>query len=184
MGHGIIDADTEKLISIEKGELVTTSVLDIQKGEEGNPGQIKGIISNSKTIGEVYKNSEFGIYGKMIEASTLNIDEANLIPVANRDDIKLGTANVILTLENGIRKEYEIEITKIYKNNNSDNKSMLIKVTDEKLLNLTGGIIQGMSGAPIIQNGKFVGAITHVFVNKPTEGYAVFGDLMIKQGNG
>ena len=80
-----------------------------------------------------------------------------------------------------MRKEYDIEITKIYRNNNSDNKSMLIKVTDENLLNLTGGIIQGMSGAPIIQNGKFIGAVTNVLVNDPTQGYGVFADMMIKQ---
>jgi len=146
-------------------------------------GQIKGTITSGETIGEVISNTEFGIYGKLINLSKLNIDEKNLIPIAIRDEIEEGKAKIILTLENGIRKEYEIEITKIYKNNNSDNKSMLVKVTDEELLNLTGGIIQGMSGAPIIQNGKFIGAITHVFVNRPQEGYAVFGDLMIKQSN-
>lgn len=103
--------------------------------------------------------------------------------VATRDQITTGPAVILLTLEDGIRKEYNIEITKIYKNNNSDNKSMLVKVTDERLLDLTGGIIQGMSGAPIVQNGKFAGAVTHVFVNNPKEGYAVFGDLMVKQSN-
>lgn len=149
-----------------------------------NHGQIKGSITNGETIGNVTSNTEFGIYGKLTNTSKLNISEANLIPVATRDEIKEGMAKAVLTLENGIRKEYDIEITKIYKNNNSDNKSMLIKVVDENLLKLTGGIIQGMSGAPIIQNGKFIGAITHVFVNKPTEGYAVFGDLMIKEGSG
>ena len=183
LGHGIIDSDTEKLISIEKGELVTTNLIDIQKGEEGKPGQIKGTLSNARTIGEVYENNEFGIYGKLNDLANLNISKENTIPVATRDEIKQGEAKIILTLEDGIRKEYEIEITKIYKNNNSDNKSMLIKVTDNNLINLTGGIIQGMSGAPIVQNGKFIGAITHVFVNRPTEGYAVFGDLMIKQSN-
>ena len=183
LGHGIVDADTDKLISIESGEAVTTNIIDIQKGEEGNPGQIKGTIINGQTIGEVYTNTEFGIYGKIISKNRLNIIEENSLEVASRDEIKEGKAKVILTLEDGIRKEYEIEITKIYKNNNTDNRSMLIKVTDENLLNLTGGIIQGMSGAPIIQNGKFIGAVTHVFVNNPTEGYAVFGDLMIKTSN-
>ena len=183
LGHGIIDSDTEKLISIEKGELVTTNIIDIQKGKEGKPGQIKGTIENAKIIGEVYKNNDFGIYGQLIDTSKLNINEKNVMSGATRDEIETGEAKAILTLENGIRKEYKIEITKIYKNNNSDNKSMLIKVTDKNLLNITGGIIQGMSGAPIIQNGKFIGAITHVFVSRPTEGYAVFGDLMIKQGN-
>lgn len=183
LGHGIVDSDTEKLISIESGEVVTTNIIDIEKGEEGKPGQIKGTVTNGQTIGEVYSNTEFGIYGKITSKNRLNIIEENSLEVATRDEIKEGEAKVILTLEDGIRKEYSIEITKIYKNNNSDNRSMLIKVTDENLLNLTGGIIQGMSGAPIVQNGKFIGAVTHVFVNNPTEGYAIFGDLMIKTSN-
>lgn len=183
LGHGIIDSDTEELISIEHGEVVTTNVVDIEKGEEGKPGQIKGTVTNGQTIGEVYTNTEFGIYGKITSKNKLNIIEENSLEVATRDEIKEGPAKIILTLENGIRKEYSIEITKIYKNNNSDNKSMLIKVTDENLLNLTGGIIQGMSGAPIVQNGKFCGAVTHVFINNPTEGYGVFADLMIKIAN-
>ena len=101
--------------------------------------------------------------------------------LAMRDEIKTGKAIIKCSLENDKIEEYEIEIEKIYRENNYDNKSMLIKVTDEKLLNRTGGIIQGMSGSPIIQNGKFVGAITHVLVNNPKEGYAVFGDIMIKK---
>ncbi len=101
--------------------------------------------------------------------------------VALRDEIKLGKATILCGLDNQNVEEYEIEIEKIFKENNYNNKSMQIKVTDEKLLEKTGGIIQGMSGAPIIQNGKFVGAITHVLVNNPQEGYAVFGDIMIKQ---
>lgn len=180
LGHGIIDSDTEELISIESGEVVTTNVINIEKGVEGNPGQIKGTVVNGQTIGEIYSNTEFGIYGKITSKNKLNIIEENSLDVATRDEIEIGPAKIILTLEDGIRKEYDIEITKIYKNNNSDNKSMLIKVTDENLINLTGGIIQGMSGAPIVQNGKFCGAVTHVFINNPTEGYAVFGDLMLK----
>ena len=158
-------------------------MIDIQKGEEGTPGQIKGTITNQSEIGKVYSNTEFGIYGILDNKNKLNISQENLVPVATRESIKTGPAKVILTLEDGIRKEYNIEITKINKNNNKDNKSMQIKVTDEKLLNITGGIIQGMSGAPIIQNGSFIGAITHVFVNEPTKGYAVFGDLMLKTQN-
>ena len=101
--------------------------------------------------------------------------------MALRDEIKEGPAKMILNIDNNVRKEYDIEIKKIYRNNNSDNKSMLVKVVDKELLDLTGGIIQGMSGAPIVQNGKFIGAITHVLVNDPEQGYAVFGDIMIKQ---
>ncbi len=180
LGHGIVDSDTSKLISIASGELVTTNVSSIVKGKENEPGEIRGTIRNQETIGEISSNTEFGIYGKLNNISLLNSNQTEY-EVASRDEIKVGEAKVILTLEDGIRKEYDIEIEKIYRNNNSDNKSMLIKVVDEELLNLTGGIIQGMSGAPIVQNGKFIGAVTHVLVSDPTTGYAIFGDLMVKE---
>ena len=134
-----------------------------------------------KTLGDVSLNTEFGIYGNIKDETELSINNLNEIEVAKRDEIKTGPAKILLNIENNVRKEYDIEIQKIYKNNNSNNKSMLIKVTDNDLLELTGGIIQGMSGAPIIQNNKFIGAVTHVLVSDPTTGYAVFGDLMIKQ---
>ncbi len=181
LGHGIIDIDTQELITISSGELVTAKISSITKGEEGTPGEIKGSIINSQTIGNISTNTEFGIYGTIENTTQLSIDTSNAIEVATRDEIQEGHATILLDLENGTRKEYDIEITKIYRNNNTSNKSMMIKVTDEELINLTGGIIQGMSGAPIIQNNKFVGAVTHVLVNDPTTGYAIFGDLMIKQ---
>lgn len=103
------------------------------------------------------------------------------MPVALRSEINLGKASIISTLENGKPKEYEVEIQKIYLNNNIDNKSMVIKITDEELIEKTGGIVQGMSGSPIIQNGKLIGALTHVMVNDLKVGYAVFAELMVKQ---
>lgn len=183
LGHGIVDVDTDKLIDIESGEVVTSSIVAIKKGEQGIPGEIKGTIMNQTNIGEVTKNTDFGIYGNLTNTAILNINSQKAIDVALRSEIKTGNAKVLCTLENGVTKEYDIEIKKIYANNNSDNKSMLIKVTDEDLLNQTGGIIRGLSGAPIIQNGKFCGAVTHVLVSDPTMGYAVFGDLMIKEMN-
>lgn len=155
LGHGIVDSDTEELISIEKGELVTANILDIEKGEPNNPGQIKGTVSNSEKIGNVYSNTNFGIYGEITNINKLNINYENSMEIAKRDEIQQGNAKILLTLEDGIRKEYDVQIVKIYPNNNSDNRSMVVRITDEKLLELTGGIIQGMSGAPIIQNGKF-----------------------------
>ena len=101
--------------------------------------------------------------------------------MALRDEIKTGKAQILCELENGKTEKYDVEIKKLYLNNNENNKSMVIKITDEKLIEKTGGIIQGMSGAPIIQNGKFIGAVTHVLVNDPTVGYGVFADIMIKQ---
>ena len=181
LGHGITDIDTGNLINIASGEFVTAKVLNIKKGEDGNPGKIQGTVEAQETIGEISKNTSFGIYGKIKDLSSLNIDMNKEMEVALRDEIKLGKATVLCSLDNQNVEEYEIEITKIYKDNNYNNKSMEIKVTDPKLLEKTGGIIQGMSGSPIIQNGKFVGAVTHVLVNSSTEGYAIFGDLMLKQ---
>lgn len=118
----------------------------------------------------------------MKNKTSLNIDTSKEMEVALRDEIKLGKATILCSLDNSKNVEkYEIEIKKIYKDNNYNNKSMEIKITDDRLIEKTGGIIQGMSGSPIIQNGKFIGAVTHVFVNSATEGYAIFGDLMIKQ---
>lgn len=181
LGHGIVDIDTEQLINISSGEFVTTKILNIQKGEKGEPGRIQGTIDNQQNIGVISKNTRFGIYGVVDNVLALNLNNSKELEVALRDEIQTGKAKILCTLENGKTEEYEIEIEEIYKDNNYDNKSMKIKVTDNRLIEKTGGIIQGMSGSPIIQNNKFVGAITHVLVNNPQEGYAVFGDIMIKQ---
>ena len=165
LGHGIVDRDTDKLITIESGKLLTSTITKIKKGEKGNPGEIKGIINDNQTIGSINLNTDFGIYGNLKEINTLGIDKNNSLDIALKNEIKTGEATILLALEDEIRKEYKIEIT------------------DEKLIEKTGGIIQGMSGAPIIQNGKFIGAITHVLVNNPLQGYAVFGEIMIKQMN-
>ncbi len=142
LGHGILDIDTEKLIDIAKGEFVESNIVSVTKGEKGNPGKIQGSIENKTTIGEVYKNTEFGVYGKVKNSSILNIDYSNELEVASREEIKTGEAKIICTLENNKKQEYSIEIQKIYVNNNNDNKSMVLKITDPKLLEKTGGIIQ------------------------------------------
>lgn len=180
LGHGITDIDTEELITISNGELVTTDIVSIQKGEKGKPGEIRGSIEGSSKIGEVSKNTSFGIFGKLTNKARLNISSEEM-EVLNRSEVKTGKAQIICELEKGKKEYYDIEIQRIYTNNQKDNKSMLIKVIDEKLLEKTGGIIQGMSGSPIIQDGKFVGAVTHVLVNDPTTGYGVFADMMLKQ---
>lgn len=142
LGHGITDIDTEQLIDIASGEFVTTKILNVVKGESGNPGRIQGTVDNQKNIGTIYKNTKFGIYGKVENLSSLSIDKSKEMELALRDEIKTGKATIMCSLENGKVEEYEIEIEKIYKENNYDNKSMLIKVTDERLLEKTGGIIQ------------------------------------------
>ena len=181
LGHGILDIDTSGLIKIANGELVTTNILSITKGKKGEPGEIRGSIESGYTIGSITKNTNFGVFGKLNKTSYINTQKNDEIEVALRDEIKTEDAQIICELENGKKQYYNIKIQKVFTNNNKDNKSMLIKITDEKLLQKTGGIIQGMSGAPIIQNGKFIGAVTHVLVNDPTMGYGVFADIMLKQ---
>lgn len=181
LGHGITDIDTSDLITIASGELVTTRILSIVKGERGTPGEVRGTIDKSAHLGTISKNTGYGIYGKVDSVTRLNINEANKMEVALRDEIKLGKAQILCQLDNGKTESYDIEIQKLFLNNNENNKSMMIKVTDQRLLEKTGGIIQGMSGAPIIQNGKFIGAVTHVLVKDPTAGYGVFADIMVKQ---
>lgn len=181
LGHGITDVDTGKLINISNGQFITTKVLSIIKGEDGAPGKIQGSISEQSNIGTIKKNSIFGIYGVAEDLQKIKIDPNKKMNVAIRNEIELGEATILCSLDDEKTKEYKIQIEKIYLNNNYDNKSMLIKVTDKELIEKTGGIIQGMSGSPVIQNGKFIGAITNVLVNDPTKGYVVFGDLMIKE---
>ena len=139
--------NTEKMINSEL-ERIHELGSDFTKGEKGIPGEIKGSIINSIKIGEISINSDFGVYGKISNTYPLNINTNNEIEVANREEIKQGEAKVLLNLENGIRKEYNIKIEKIYKNNNYDNKSMQIKITDQELLNITGGIVQRNEWSP------------------------------------
>lgn len=181
LGHGIVDNDTDKLIDIDSGEVVTSDVMSITKADINSPGEIRGTIINQKTIGQVQKNTQFGIYGKLENLASLNIDASQAMPVALRDEIQIGDAKLLCSLDGKTNKEYDIKIEKIYTNNNYDNKSMLIRVTDEDLIEKTGGIIRGLSGAPILQNGKFVGAVTNVLVSNPEIGYAIFGDMMVKE---
>ena len=180
LGHAITDIDTGEIINTASGEIDNVNILSVVKGQKDEPGKIQGTIKNNSIIGSIYKNTKYGIYGIIKNEENLAIDYSRKIKVASRQEIKSGEA-ICLCGVDGKVKEYKLEIQKIYLNNNYDNKSMLIKITDEELLEKTGGIVQGMSGSPIIQNGKFIGAITHVFVNDPQIGYAVFGDIMIKQ---
>lgn len=181
LGHGISDIDTEKIVDIADGELITANIVSIKKGEKGNPGEIRGTIDAGNKIGNISKNTNLGVYGIVTNKNYLNHGNISEMDVATRSEIRTGKAQILCQLDNTGKKIYDIEIEKIYTMNNDNNKSMLIKVVDEELLKTTGGIIQGMSGSPVIQDGKFIGAVTNVLVNDPTQGYAIFADMMIKQ---
>ena len=164
LGHGITDSDTGKLVEIQNGEFLTTKILSIIKGIKGKPGKIQGTIEDGTTIGTIYKNSNLGIYGIVSNLSGIKTDLSKELEVARRDEITLGEAYIYcdIDINNGTKsstgeaKKYKIEIEKIFINNDTDNKSMLIKVKDQELLDKTGGIIQGMSGSPVVQNDKFI----------------------------
>lgn len=179
LGHGIADVDTGNLLNISNGELVTTEIVSIVKGVKGRAGEIRGTIDNGDKIGQIDKNTEIGVYGTVTNLELINSIKQKEVEVANRNEIKTGDAKIICQIENGKVEEFSIKIKRIYKNS-KDNKSMLIEITDENLINKTGGIIPGMSGTPIIQNDKFIGAITNVLLNSPTEGYAIFADMMME----
>lgn len=183
LGHPITDMDTGTILSISKGQIVTSSIMSIKKGLRGNPGELKGIFVNEDMIlGSIYKNCPCGIYGK--STTPLYNSIANKpVKIALRDEIKEGPAKILTTVDGDQPKYYDIQIVKLLQQDTPGPKSMLIKVTDPVLLQKTGGIVQGMSGSPIIQNGKLVGAVTHVLVNKPDTGYGIYVEWMIKDAD-
>lgn len=180
LGHGITDLDTGKLMPVGNGEVIRAEVKSIDQGKKGNPGELKGVFmeSNNK-LGNVIKNTDFGIYG--IISNDKYFDKRKPIPIATQNEIKEGKAYIYTTLNNNEIKKYEIEIIKKSLQYRPNQKSLVIKVTDKELLEKTGGIVQGMSGSPIIQDGKFVGCVTHVFVNDPTKGYGLYIEWMLKE---
>jgi stage IV sporulation protein B len=179
LGHGICDGETGELTPIVNGNVLGVTVNGIVKGQRGTPGEIKGYFNSSK-VGSIYKNTENGIFGTMAEVPEAL--KGQLYSIALKNDVKEGEASILCTLSDNVRKEYKIQISNI--NRNADgNKCFTVKVTDERLLNATGGIVQGMSGSPIIQNGKLIGAVTHVLINDPTTGYGIFIENMLSQTN-
>lgn len=180
LGHPVTDGDTNKPFTIKKGDLLESSIISVRKGEKGAPGELKGIfVNDNNPIGNIEKNTQCGIFGEG-KKGQCNPMRSSPMKVSFRDEIKLGKATILTTLDEEGPKEYEIEIVKLFQQDAPGPKSMLIKVTDEALLNKTGGIVQGMSGSPIIQNGKIVGAVTHVLINKPDVGYGIYIDWMLE----
>lgn len=178
LGHGISDVDTGELLSIADGNLYDAQILGIRKGEKGNPGELSGLIryDADNILGEISENSKNGIFGIMDAWRMKNLD-LKKIPIGYKQDLKIGPAS-ILCCTDGKVKEYAAEITRIDMNHEDSNKSFVIRITDKELLEKTGGIVQGMSGSPVLQNGKLFGAVTHVFVQDSTGGYGIFIENM------
>lgn len=181
LGHGIHDTDTEELVEISNGAVYETKIVGIQKGEKGEPGGLEGIIIYNRynKKGTITQNTNNGIYGVL---NNTNEIEQNIEPmeVCKKENIELGDATIRCMLDERI-EEYDIKIKNVDSYTGDVNKGIIIEITDEQLLDKTGGIVQGMSGSPILQNGKIVGAVTHVLVNDPTRGYGIFIEDMLKQ---
>ena len=180
LGHGISDVDTGELLNIKDGALYQAQILGIQKGSKGSPGELSGLIRYEprNVIGTITTNSKNGIYGQF-EGNAGEAICLRQMPVGYKQEMEIGPASILCCVENEV-EEYQAEITKIDMNHEDSNKSFVIRVTDEKLLSATGGIVQGMSGSPVLQNGKIVGAVTHVFVQDSASGYGIFIENMLK----
>ncbi len=179
LGHVITDMDTQKPILVGDGQILLSHVSSIQRGESGNPGQKRAFFYHDKPIGNIEKNTPFGIFGK-IDRFPDNTLLREAMPVAYTEEVKKGPAEILTVVEGEEVQRYRIEIVDVFPQRYPATKGMIIRVTDPELLKKTGGIVQGMSGSPIIQNGHLVGAITHVFVNDPTSGYATFIEWMLR----
>ncbi len=182
LGHAVRDADTNELVEISSGALYETSIVSISRGEEGEPGSITGLIQyeKDKKIAEVEDNTNCGIHGTIVKDEWLEDVIAQPMEIALRQEIKKGDAYIISAIS-GTCEKYTVEIEEINYNDSEKKRSLTIRVTDERLLDMTGGIVQGMSGSPIIQDGKVIGAVTHVLVNHPEKGYGIFIEEMLER---
>lgn len=174
LGHAITDIDTGEILPLNSGEVVEVDIYDIVKGISGIPGELCGTFTSSNACGQITTNNGTGIFGFLDACPT----SATAVPIAYKQEIEEGPATIYTTIDGTGPKEYQIEIENVDMTSNSPTKNMVLRVTDETLLAATGGIVQGMSGSPIMQNGKIVGAVTHVFVNDPAQGYGIFIENM------
>ncbi len=180
LGHAVSDVTTGGAVPLGSGEITSAEIYDVVKGCEGSAGELCGIILPNSDIGEITSNTSVGVFGTLSEEySGGSFGEP--IPVAFRREVTTGAATILTTADGGSPKEYSIEIERLNLLDMNGSKAMIIRITDKELLSQTGGIVRGMSGSPILQNGRLVGAVTHVFVNDPTRGYAVFADTMLSE---
>lgn len=174
LGHGICDDDAGTILPLLSGDIVTAEISGLTKGTAGSAGSLRGYFADDTSIGTILTNSERGVFGKA-EKAPIDNDE---IPIAWKQNVHTGEAKILATIDGNTPKYYSAWIESVSRNDSQETKNMVIHITDEELLDKAGGIVQGMSGSPIIQDGKLVGAVTHVFVNDPTRGYAIFAENM------
>lgn len=178
LGHSVADIDTGTNIPIGEGFVYRTNIIGVTKGRRGEPGELKGVfVKSDKYVGVLTNNSSRGLVGKFEEDSVKKYSNT-YIELAKISEVVPGKATMFSCIEGGSVEGFEIEIVKVNKTSSEKNKNMVVRIVDEDLLNKCGGIVQGMSGSPIVQNGKLVGGLTHVFVNDPTKGYAIFAENM------
>ncbi|MBC3516400.1 SpoIVB peptidase [Neobittarella massiliensis] len=173
LGHGISDSDTREIMPLENGEIVDAAISGVKKGKAGTPGELRGNFFNSSVLGSLKQNGETGVYGQYYRQA-----EGETLPIAYKQEVKAGAAQILTTIDGETPTLYDIEIEKVGLNDREKTRNMVIHITDGILLSKTGGIVQGMSGSPILQNGQLVGAVTHVLVNDPTRGYGIFAENM------
>lgn len=178
LGHGILDVDTKKLISVKNGTLLSSEIISIRKGKKGSPGELVGEINQNNVLGEIKANTNHGIYGMVNEKSSSLPKQS--VKIGMQNDIHEGPAKIFSNISGSDIKEYDVYIESVNRYSSDDSKGMVIKITDKELLTKTNGIVQGMSGSPILQDGKLIGAVTHVFVQNPTKGYGIFIENMMK----
>lgn len=179
LGHGICDAETGVLLPLSEGDLIYSTVETVTRGKSGAPGALQGDFSDARPIGTVTKNTVHGIFGTLSDLSLLSGQGA--LPVAARDEIQTGDAEIIANIDGDKVQRYSVQIVRLYPENDEYGRGMMLHVTDKTLLAQTGGILQGMSGSPVIQNGRLIGAVTHVLVDDPASGYAICIDDMLKE---
>lgn len=180
LGHGIYEMQTGTLLEAGDGQLLRTEVKSIKEGAVGKPGEIRGIFyGDEKPVGQVRKNSTFGVYATGLDVSRMDLKDP--IVMGRQEQVEEGDAYILTTIDGKKVEQFDIRITKVNHQSRPDGKGMEIEVTDDRLLKHCGGIVQGMSGSPIIQNNRLVGAVTHVFVNNPTRGYGIFAEWMVKE---
>ncbi|MBZ4666387.1 MAG: stage sporulation protein [Mahella sp.] len=183
LGHPITDMDTGTLLSIKNGEIVHSEVIAVKEGKKGKPGELQGVfLDDEERIGNIEVNTEYGIFGHIYADSIVtNRLYKEPIPVALQSEVQEGSATILATVDDQGVKAYDVKIIRVNRQSQPNGKSLVVEITDPTLLKLTGGIVQGMSGSPIIQNGKLVGAVTHVFINDPKRGYGVFAKWMLEE---